>query len=124
MPEKKYIKLNGKYLSDAEVLLQAEDYPQASEKLWGAATQIVKAIAVKRGKALRSHEALFKFVETLADELKDDSIISLFHVASSLHQNFYEDWFPPKTVLRGAGDVKKFVKKLIPLLGLPISEKR
>ncbi len=116
MPEKKYIKLNGKYLSDAEILLKAGDYPQASEKLWGAATQIVKAIAMKRGKALRSHEALFKFVEVLANELRDNSIISLFSIASALHQNFYEDWLPPKTVIKDAEDVKKFIKKLTPLV--------
>lgn len=32
----RYRALNGKYLADAERLLAAGDYPQASEKFWGA----------------------------------------------------------------------------------------
>jgi len=44
----KYAELNGKFLKDAKTLLEKRDYVQASEKLWGAAAQIVKAIALAR----------------------------------------------------------------------------
>ena len=44
-----YERLNGKYLREAEELLEKKDYPQASEKLWGAAAEIVKAVAAGRG---------------------------------------------------------------------------
>ena len=47
---KKHIYLNGKYLQDAKALLDKQDYVQASEKLWGAVAQIIKAIALNRGK--------------------------------------------------------------------------
>ena len=32
-----YLKLNNKYLDEAEELIKRKDYVQASEKLWGAA---------------------------------------------------------------------------------------
>jgi hypothetical protein len=50
-----HLSLSDKYLKDAEDLIKKEDYVQASEKAWGAASQVVKAVAAKRGKELRSH---------------------------------------------------------------------
>lgn len=45
--EAHYRRLNGKYLKDADALLQKGDYVQASEKLWGAAAEIVKPVALR-----------------------------------------------------------------------------
>ena len=52
-----HLKLSEKYMKDAEEFLAKKDYVQASEKAWGAAAQIVKALAAKEGKELRSHES-------------------------------------------------------------------
>ena len=112
----KHIKLNGKFLADAEQLLKKGDYVQASEKLWGATAQILKAIAFRRGKQLRSHSALSQFIVTLSKELKDDSILTLYGMANGLHQNFYEDWLAPEVVMKGAKDIKRLIKKLSALL--------
>jgi hypothetical protein len=51
-----------KFLQEAEELLAKGDYLQASEKAWGAAAQIVKAVAAKAGKELKSHGDLWQFV--------------------------------------------------------------
>ena len=61
----KHAELNGKFLKDAKALLEKRDYVQTSEKLWGASAQIVKAIALKRGKRLQSHEAINKYIVEL-----------------------------------------------------------
>jgi hypothetical protein len=53
-----HLKLSEKYMKDAEEFLTKKDYIQASEKAWGAATQIVKALVAKEGKELRSHASL------------------------------------------------------------------
>ena len=108
----KHIELNGKFLKDAKSLLDKRDYVQASEKLWGAAAQIVKAIALKRGKRLRSHEAINKYIVELSNELNDKTILVYFSVANSLHQNFYEDWLAPETVIQDAKVIEKLIKKL------------
>jgi hypothetical protein len=55
-----------KFLREAEELLARGDYLQASEKAWGAAAQIVKAVAAKAGKELRSHGDLWRFVSEIA----------------------------------------------------------
>ena len=111
----KHVELNGKFLKDAKSLLDIHDYVQASEKLWGATAQIIKAIALKRGKHLRSHAAINKYADQLSKELNDKAILVYFSVANSLHQNFYEDWLTPDTVIQDAKIIEKLIKKLKPL---------
>ena len=101
-----------KYLKEATALLEKGDYVQASEKLWGAATSIVKSVAAKRGINIKSHDRLYKFVNTLSTEFKDPELVKSFGLASFLHQNFYEDWLPPETVLIYSEAVKQLVEKL------------
>jgi hypothetical protein len=43
------LELPERYLGEAEELLARGDYVQASEKAWGAAAQIVKAVAAREG---------------------------------------------------------------------------
>ena len=111
-----YLKLNRKYLSEAEGFLAKGDSVQASEKLWGAAAEIVKTIAAKRGIELRSHRDLWELIGKLADELDDPDIIKLFAIASALHQNFYEDWMPLNAVKRSTEAVKQLNEKLEKLI--------
>ena len=108
----KHIELNGKFLKDAKTLLDKHDYVQASEKLWGATAQVIKAIALKRGKRLRSHEAINTYIVELSKELNDKTLLVYFSVANSLHQNFYENWLAPETVIQDAKVIEKLIKKL------------
>lgn len=107
-----HLKLCEKYLQEAENLLNKGDYVQASEKAWGAASQVVKAVAAKRGIELRSHGDLWKFVTKLVEETGDVELRRLWYVASGLHVNFYEAWATPEMVRGGVEDVKRFVEKL------------
>ncbi len=103
-----------KFLREAEELLAKGDYVQASEKAWGAAAQIVKAVAAKAGKELRSHGDLWRFVLEVAGE--NDELRRLWHVANTLHQNFYGGWIPPEGVRRAVEDVKQFINMMKKLL--------
>jgi hypothetical protein len=111
-----HLKLSEKYLKDAEGFLDKGDYVQASEKAWGAASQMVKALAARRGVELRSHGELHKEVIELTKESGDDEIRLLWQSAISLHQNFYENWLPPEMVEKNIKDAKKFIDKLKLLL--------
>ena len=111
-----HLKLCEKYLSEAEQLALKGDYVQASEKAWGAAAQIVKAVAAKRGVDLKSHGDLWRFVTKLREETGDAELGRLWHVANSLHTNFYEAWATPELVEDAINDVKTFVEKLKKLL--------
>ena len=111
-----YFNLNRKYLREADEFLVKGEPIQASEKLWGAAAEIVEAVAAKRGIELRSHRDLWEFVDKLADELKDPDIVKLFSIANPLHQNFYEAWMPSGAVKRDAEAVRQLNEKLEKLL--------
>lgn len=104
------------FLVQAREELATGDLAQASEKGWGAAAQMVKAIAEQRGWDHRGHAQLFRAVDTLANETGDDVIDRLFKVASALHVNFYEDWSSAASVARGLDDVERFLGKVEPLV--------
>jgi HEPN domain-containing protein len=103
-----------KFLQEAEELLAKGDYVQASEKAWGAAAQIVKAVAAKAGKELKSRGDLWRFVSEIAGG--DRELRRLWSRANSLHQNFYEGWMPPEDVRYAVEDVKQFVERLKKML--------
>ena len=79
------------YLEQANEELARDDLRQASEKGWGAASQIVKAVAEERGWEHRGHRQLHDAVSMLVDETGDEEM-TLFAVANHLHINFYEGW--------------------------------
>ncbi len=92
------------------------DVRQASEKGWGAAAQIVKAVAEQRGWSHRNHAALFDVISYLVTETRDVEIRRLFDVANALHINFYENWNNAQNVSTALDDVERFVDKLEPLV--------
>ena len=103
-------------LTQANRELFAGDVRQASEKGWGAAAQMVKAIADNRGWTHNSHFLLRQAVARLVEETGDQEIFNLFGVASSLHVNFYENWSPAEEIRAGLQDMERFLDKLEPLL--------
>lgn len=107
---------SGQLLRQAREELDAGDVRQASEKGWGAAAQIVKAIAERRGWDHQGHRELFDAVNILRRETGDPDVRRLFDVASALHVNFYEDWRTGDSVAEAIDDVELFVGKLEPLL--------
>lgn len=113
-----YLAASRHLLAQACEELASGDIRQASEKGWGSAAQIVKSVAEQRGWEHRSHAALFDAVSLLVSETGDVEIRRLFHVASALHVNFYEDWDNAENVASGLDDVERFLDKLEPLAAL------
>jgi hypothetical protein len=111
-----HLKLSEKYMMEAEEFLRRRDLVQASEKAWRAASQIVKALAAREGRELRSHGELHRQAAKIAGETGDEEIRILWQSAGMLHQNFYENWLPPEMVEGNIKDVKKLVEKLRHLL--------
>lgn len=111
-----YTRLSEKYLMEADNLLIKGDYIQASEKLWGAAALMVKAVAASKGITILSHGELFSFVRKLGEEENEPELRRLFSVASTLHQNFYENWLHEDVIKEYAEDIKQFIAKLKKLM--------
>jgi hypothetical protein len=114
-PETKFevhLKLSEKYLRDAEEFLARGDYVQASEKAWGAAAQMVKAVAAREGREVRGQAELWGDMDELAERAEDVMLRYLWRTANALRQNLYEGWMPPREVELAVRDVRVFVEKL------------
>ncbi len=88
------------------------DLCQASEKGWGAASQMLKALADERVWRHKRHNDLYAAVNRLAVETSDDELRALFAVAGELHTNFYEEFLKDREVRDLLDDVAKFVDKV------------
>ena len=104
------------FLSQAFEELDRGDLPQASEKGWGAAAQIVKAIAQERGWRHYSHLDLQRVVGRLYRENNDFALKGLFHSANWLHINFYENRYSSAVVGDRLRRVERFVVRAEELL--------
>ena len=115
----KYTGAAREFLGKAQEALSEGDLAQASEKAWGAAAQMLKAVAERRGWPHGGHAHLYEVVRLLVEETGDHQISTLFHVAGNLHNNFYENWLPMELVAAGLTDVRQLVDKLEQLLVSP-----
>ena len=103
-------------LRQAFAELEDGDLRQASEKGWGAAASVMKAIAEQRGLEHHSHDILFEVAALLTGESGDVNIRRDFQMASSLHTNFYEGWLREEMVRDGLDQVRRLLTTLEPLL--------
>ena len=92
--------------------LASGDTRQASEKGWGAAAQMLKSIAERRGWDHRGHRQIRVVASRLATENGDADIRRLYRVASDLHTNFYEDLDTSEDVAAGLDDVGRLLDNL------------
>lgn len=108
----RYGTMSRELLDKAQQALAQGDLVQASEKGWGAAAQAVKAVSEARGWQHDSHRVLYEIANRLATESGDPEIRTLFSIASSLHQNFYEHWMPDEMVARNLESVADLLQRL------------
>jgi len=108
-----HLKLLEKYMNEAEDFLKKGDYVQASEKVWKAVAQAVKALAAKDGREIRSHRELQEYAASIIE--KDAELRKGWSAAGELHRNFYEAWLPPKLVRGYIEDVKEFLSRIMRL---------
>ena len=96
------------YFRQAQEELDKGDLRQASEKGWGAASQMVKAVAVRKGLSHNGHAHLVSVVSGLNDHKLYDE----FGIAQALHINFYEGWLDLPLVARYLESVGSFIRAI------------
>ncbi len=104
------------FLAQAWEEFERGDLRQASEKGWGAASQIVKAAADARGWEHNNHNLLFRVVRGLVQETGDPEILRMFAVAGELHSNFYDELYAAVDVEMRLREVMLLVEKVDALL--------
>ena len=77
------------FLVKAREYLAEDALHQASEKGWGAAAWMAKAVAETRGWQYKRHDEFFTVMYQAEDLLGDGRLRNLLHVASGLHGFFY-----------------------------------
>ena len=104
------------FLAASDQEFDAGDILQASEKLWGAATHSVIAVAKQQGWAHGSHYALREAAERLSDEHDDIRIELEFAIAEKFHRNFYHNTMPDFEIDRDRPIVHDLVHRVLALL--------
>lgn len=109
---KDYARQGRIFLNQAYEELERDDLRQASEKGWGAASQLVKAYAEAQGLQHDRHYLIDRTVRRLIEDTEDDSLLDYFAAAGLLHTNFYEGEYGPRQVRRSLDQVTQFVTKV------------
>lgn len=79
---------------NAEELIVRGELRKASEMLWGAVAQSVKALAVASNVRISNHNQFFLFLQELCKELGDSYFYAAFVELNNLHRNFYDEFIP------------------------------
>jgi len=94
------------YFVNAEKLAKDGEFRKASEFLWGAVTQAIKALAVKLDIKIEMHSQFFDFMKTLAKEIEEPELYESFLFLNDLHKNFYDEKIRPE-------DYEIYLKKAV-----------
>ena len=116
MRNQQYQHASERFLAQARRELTDGDLPQASEKGWGAAAQMLKAIAERRGWEHSRHRHHLVTISRLRSETGDGDLRRLFRAASDLHENFYENTMQAFEVGESLDEVEALLDKLRHLL--------
>ena len=114
---KEYRQQSREFLTKSREYLAEADLHQASEKGWGAASHMVKAVAQVHGWDYE-HHGQFKVILANARRLTgNDRIRVLGDVANGLHGNYYERkrFLDADGIRRGLDDVEELLGLLEPL---------
>jgi len=105
------------YRANAEHAIEAGEYRKASELLWGAVTQQLKALAASNNIVITSHRQFFDFLRQLAAELNDRGLFEDFVALNALHKNFYDEIIPPDVFPGFYQKAIEYVARLDALVG-------
>ena len=110
-----HIRTSFGFLDDSDREFADGDVLQASEKLWGAASHAVIAVAESRNWNHGSHRALKNAVFRLATELDDPLIKTRFGIAEKFHINFYYNSMEDFEIEQDRPEVHEFVSRVTAL---------
>ena len=105
------------FLTRALDYLALGDLHQASEKGWGAAAWMAKAVAESRGWKYTRHNEFFKVMHQARELSGDSRLRTLTDTASALHGNYYEReiFLYSNTIGEGLADMELLLDLLQPL---------
>ena len=115
MQTRDHLRTAREFLTAADREFTAGDHLQASEKLWGAASHALIAVAQQRNWPHGSHRALKQAARLLVDETGDMALLAGFALAEKFHANFYHDFMEDFDLDVDRPTVNNFVERLLVL---------
>ena len=115
MATQKYRNDSRRLMTQARTELAQGDLRQASEKGWGAAALMLKAIAEARDWDHDRHRHFAGAAGRLRSEMGNRDIVRFFNVAESLHGNYYEDQMAAGDIAESLDDVERLLDLIEPL---------
>ena len=86
------VQISRRLIQQARDELQRRDRLQATEKVWGALAQMLKAHGQQRGWLnMGSHRTVGRIAQQLAAEYDDGRILNAYIAADNGHRNFYDN---------------------------------
>ena len=97
-----HVELARNFLERSKSYLAQGDLHQASEKGWGAASHIIKAVAAANGWEYERHDEFDSVVTNARQRYRQPSLRGYGNSAQSLHRNYYK-----RSLLLNAGDIQE-----------------
>ena len=116
MNSQEHVRTAETFLEDSDREFRVGDRLQASEKLWGAASHAVMALAQHNGWADGSHRALKMAVRQLGEEHDAPTLRGGFIAAEKFHRNFYHDFMEDFEIQEDRAVVHDFTKRVLGLV--------
>ena len=116
-----YVQQSREFLRKAHQYLAEDDLHQASEKGWGAASHMAKAVADAQGWSYRKHDEFGQVLHQATVMLGDPRIFRLWRKsAHDLHGFFYERkmFLFPEAIKDDLDDVELMLDALEPLTAI------
>ena len=112
-----YLNQSRIFLDRARQYLEENDLHQASEKGWGAATHMAKAVAETQGWSYGRHDEFFKVMRQAQESTGDDRLRAWTNSANALHGFFYwrREALDSATIAQDIDDVASMHQALEPL---------
>ena len=109
------------FLGLAQDFLAAGNLHQASEKGWGAAAHMAKAVAVAQGWEYGTHSEFGEVMYQARQLTNNPRVRQLGGVANQLHLNYYKRkrHLNSEAIREELGDISELLELLHPLTGLP-----
>lgn len=103
------------FLDNAALELASGDELQGSEKMWGAASHAIMAVAQQREWPYGNHRAMVNAARRVADETNDDGLRAGLAAAQHFHANFYHGFMETEDIEPNAELVRRFVDRMLTL---------
>ena len=113
-----HMELARDFLEQNKSYLARGDLHQASEKGWGAASHIIKAVAAANGWEYARHDDFDSVVINARQRYRQPSLRQYGNSAQSLHRNYYKRslLLNASIIQEEIGDVEEMVNILQPFL--------